>query len=207
MFRKCNSFKDYGKPTEQELEYISKVAYEKYEFGAMIVILFLMTSLIMVFVGMELLSRLYDGEALLENGLYVLVALFMFIIILTIRELAYYADVKRGRYTLLEGIATYYSYYSRRTYDATRDIKRREKYYHAIKDFTSLNGERDKISFVLKVPRYARVKDWNDGKDFPILLVKVKGTVRYAIPDWSVIPTHPKYNICKPLYFSGDVNE
>lgn len=196
-FRKCNGFKCYRKPTQQEKEYISRAVYKKSELGAMVLVLFGMISLITLFMALELMSRLYDGEELLGTGLYVLSALFLIIIILTIIELSYYASIKKGKYTLLEGTAAYYSYYSDTKHDESGNIRVRGNYYQAIKDFKSINGEYDKIPLTLKIPPYARIKSWDDGKSFPVLLIKVKGKVRYAIPDWSILPTHPKYSTCE----------
>ena len=126
-------------------------------------------------------------------------ALFLIIVILTIRELGYYASIKRGRYTLLEGTATYYSNYSPTKRDESGNIRVSGKYYHAIKDFKSTNGEYDKIPLTLEIPQYARINNGDDGKDFPILLIKVKGKVRHAIPNWSALQSHPKYTNCEPV--------
>ncbi len=74
-------------------------------------------------------------------------------------------------------------------------------YYHAIKDFISNYGEKDEFGLGQKlyIPDYAHVNgDWGDGVDFPVLLIKVNGSVQHAVPNWEKVWQHSKYHQCRP---------
>lgn len=199
IFRKCNDFKGFRKPTNRERAYIAKVVIKKYESPLLLVIIFLLLSLIIGILGLEWLAKLSDmGSVFGENTKKIIIVLGLFILI-CILELFRGNKLKKGKYEVLEGSATYYSYYSETSPHAPGGKK--ITYYHAIKDFISIHGEIDKMGFgqILCIPDYAHVNDgWGDGTDFPVLLIKVNGSVQHAIPDWEKVWQHPKYHQCLP---------
>ena len=199
IFRKCNNFKGFRKPTKRENAYIAKVVIKKYESPLLFVIIFLLFSLILGILGLEWLAKLSDmGSVFGENTKKIIIVLGLFILI-CILELFRGNKLKKGKYEVLEGTATYYSYYSETSPHAPGGKK--ISYYHAIKDFISIHGEIDKmgIGHILCIPDYAHVNDgWGNGTDFPVLLIKVNGSVQHAIPDWEKVWQHPKYCQCRP---------
>lgn len=197
-FRKCNNFKGFRTPTEREKAYIAKAAVKSYETPLLWIAIFLLVQLIFAVAAMEWLARINDMGTIFGNNVILIMIALCFFIVVCVHELRRQKKLKKGNYVVLEGVAAYRSYYHKNSPTGPNpgDIT----YYHKIKNFTSIHGETDEITPLLKIPDNAHVNgDWGVDADFPVLLIKVNDKVQHAIPDWEKVWKYPKYSNCTPM--------
>ena len=199
MHRKCDNFRGYRKPTPREAEYISKRVYP-----FKVLVAYLLGTVAMLVCDWQILVMgvaLYSMRGDNRNPLQIfgmvgcLLAVFLvFTYWVGVRFLNCVA-IRKGMYEVLEGNAEWTGVSETVKRHTSYGIKEDFRSGQYITDFVSVYGEVDK-RLNSNIPQGAYILQLINGKatDFPVLLVKIRGRVRYVIPDWKRILKHQKYS-------------
>lgn len=199
-FRKCNNFMGYRRPSEREKDYIERTAMKKGAIQAMAVVLGLLGVFMLGLVRVIFAGELAVMTPAEKGGIIGMVLVMLVIAVYVFIRRRKYVNIREGRYDILEGTATYYSFNIREHHVSRRGRNvSKNNYYQAVKDFVSVNGETDNVHMLLEVPQNAYIRNWSDGKEFPVLLIRIDGKVGYAVTDWEKIQQHDRYREVAPV--------
>lgn len=203
MHRKCNNFRGYRKPTAREAKYISKCI-----FPFKVLIGYLLGTIAMLVCDWQILvlgAALYSMRGESMNPLQIfgmigcLFVLFLFLTYFFGMRFLNCVAVRKGMYEVLEGNAEWIGLCKTYKMHTSHGIEEDHRSGQWIKDFVSIYGEEDK-SVNSNIPQGAYVHQLIDGNalQFPVLLVKIRGKVRYVLPDWERISKHRTYSCYTP---------
>lgn len=199
MHRKCDNFRGYRKPTSREAEYISKRVYP-----VKVLIGYLAGTIMMLVSDWQVLvigGALYSMRGTTINLLEIfglvgcLSALFLVLTYWFGVRFLNCVSIHKGRYEVLEGNAEWVGVSELVKTQKSYGIEEELHSGQHITNFVSMYGEVDK-RLNSNIPQGAYILQLINGRasEFPVLLIKIRGRVRYVIPDWERMSKHQRYS-------------